>query len=121
MSLGLVSCGTTTIVKEVPQTTLAPAPVVVPSSNKYEKYVEFVKSNSGQANSYTDSQLIETGDLVCNALDAGNQMSRITDILQNNAQNQSDLELYAAVMYGAIQHICPEYMDALRSYLNGGF
>lgn len=117
LSVGLVSCGTKTIVKEVPQSTNAP--VVTSGANKYEQYVDFVKANSGQAYSYTDAQLIETGDLVCAALDSGKSIPTITQILEDTARNQSDIELFASVMYSAIQYICPEYKAALSSHLNG--
>jgi hypothetical protein len=104
-----------------PDTTEAPAltapPVTAPPVNKYDAYVEHVYNNSGQANSMTRGKLIEYGDIICEALDNGNSIPWIVNYLSNASTGQSDTELYASIIYGAITYICDEYKPALNEYL----
>ena len=98
-------------------TTQAPvysAPVV----NKYDAYLEHVYNNSGQANTLTKAKLIEYGDIICQALDSGRSIAWIVNYLSTNSTGQSDNELYASVVYGAITYICDEYKGDLNLYLN---
>ena len=73
MPLALVSCGKETVIKEVlvtiPPTTAAQSEPV--EQNKYDKYLDFVLDNSGQAREWKESDLIETATLVCGAFDGG--------------------------------------------------
>ena len=109
--------------KEVaPTATAAPAPVQTyapaPAVNKYDAYLEHVYNNSGQANSMTRAKLIEYGDIICEALDRGNSIAWIVNYLSNGSSGQSDNELYASIIYGAITYICDEYKGDLNLYLN---
>lgn len=115
-SLALSACGTKTIVKEVAPTPTNP-PITAPATNKYEDYVAWVKSNSGQANTTSESLIIETGDTICTALDAGRSVKQVADLMQENAVSSSDVELFAAVLYGAVQYLCPEYKQDMSNYL----
>jgi hypothetical protein len=105
-----------------PATTVAPAPVVTappaPPVNKYDAYLEHVYNNSGQANTMTKAKLIEYGDIICNALDSGRTIPWITNYLSENSSGQSDIELYASIVYGSITYICDEYKGDLNLYLN---
>lgn len=96
-----------------PVITAAPAPVV----NKYDAYLEHMYNNSGQANTITKAELIKYGDLVCNALDSGRTIPWIVNYLSTNAADQSDLELFASLVYGSITYICNEYKADLSAYL----
>lgn len=95
----------------------APAPVA-PTVNKYDAYLEHVYNNSGQANSMTKSKLIEYGDIICSALDRGNSIAWVVNYLSNASSGQSDNELYASIVYGAITYICDEYKGDLNLYLS---
>lgn len=105
-----------------PATTAAPIvtnpPITAaPVTNKYDDYMNHVYNNSGQANTWTKAQLIEFGDLVCQALDEGTPIPRIVNLLSSYAKTTSDMELFASVLYGSITYICPEYKYALNEYL----
>jgi len=115
----LSSCGTTTVVKEVPATTIAPPITQAPVINKYDAYLEHVYNNSGQANSMSKAKLIEYGDIICSVLDQGKTIPWIVNYLSNGSNTQSDNELYASIVYGAITYICDEYKYALNEYLAG--
>ena len=108
-----------------PKTTNAPAPVVTnppitaaPVTNKYDDYMNHVLNNSGQANSWSKADVIEFGDLVCQALDNGNSVRSVVNLLNNYAKTTSDAEFFASVMIGSIKFLCPEYMSDLQYYLN---
>lgn len=105
-----------------PQETAAPAPVYTnppaPPVNKYDAYLEHVYNNSGQANTLTKAKLIEYGDIICQALDSGRSIAWITNYLSTYSEGQSDVELYASVIFGAITYICDEYKGDLNLYLN---
>lgn len=101
----------------------APAPIVTnppitaPSVSKYDQYMDHVLNYSGQANSWSKAKLIEFGDTVCDALDNGNTIRQVVNLMESYAKNNSDVELFASVTMGAIQYICPEYVPALNAYL----
>lgn len=94
--------------------TQAPAPVV----NKYDTYLEHVYNNSGKANTMDKSELIEFGDVVCQALDNGKTIGTIVGILEDSSSDTRDAELYASIVFGAITYICDEYTGDLSYYLN---
>lgn len=104
-----------------PVNTVAPIvtnpPITAAPVNKYDQYMNHVYNNSGQANTWTKAQLIEFGDLVCNALDNGTSIPRIVSLLEGYAKTNSDIELFASVAFGSITYICPEYKYALDEYL----
>lgn len=97
-----------------PVQTYAPAPAV----NKYDAYLEHMYNNSGQANTISKADLIEYGDLVCGALDSGRTIPWIVNYLSSNASGQSDVELFASLVYGSITYICDEYKGDLNLYLS---
>jgi hypothetical protein len=99
-----------------PAQTYAPAPPPVVS--KYDAYLEHMYNNSGQANTITKAKLIEYGDLVCNALDSGRTIPWIVNYLSSNASDQSDVELFASLVYASITYICDEYKGDLNLYLS---
>ncbi len=120
-SILIAGCGgTKTIIREVaPSTTEAPyeEPYVAPSTNKYDDYYTHVINNSGKANSMAKSEIIEFGDVVCEALDAGRTVSFIVNFLEDYASTTSDNELFASIIFGAITYICNEHQGKLQSYL----
>lgn len=99
-----------------------PAPIVTnppaPVKSKYDRYIDHVLNESGQANTWTNANLIEFGDLVCQSLNNGSSIREVVNILSRNVKNDSDIVFFAAVVRGAIENICPEYMNDLRYYLN---
>lgn len=117
MALGLTACGTTTVIREVAPSTTTPV-VTTPAVNKYEEYIFFVQSKSGQAQFESAQDMIGVADTICASLISGKTVSEISNTLNSTAVNDSVLTLYAAMMYGAIKYICPEYMPALTAYLN---
>jgi hypothetical protein len=96
-----------------------PEPVITaPVENKYDNYYEYVLSNSGKANTFGKANVIEYGDLVCQSLDEGSSIASIARVITNASGSQSDIELGATVVFGAITHICPEYDAMLQAYIN---
>jgi hypothetical protein len=99
--------------------TNAPAPVITAAPvNKYDQYYEHVLNNSGQANSMAKSKVIEFGDLVCQALDEGNSVAQVVNVVSSAVGSTSDLELGAAVIFAAVKYICPEYQAMMDAYLS---
>ena len=100
----------------------SPAPIVTnppaPAKNKYDSYIDYVLNNSGQANTWSKADIIEFGDLVCQALDEGNSIRSVVNLLNGYANTTSDVELFASIMVGSITHICSEYLSDLNYYLN---
>lgn len=117
IAVSLSACGTQTIIREIaPSTT--DAPYVAPVTNKYDDYYAHVLKNSGQANTEPKADVIEFGDLVCQALDAGNSVQKVVKLLNGYAESNSDIELYAAIITGAVMYLCPEYNNDLQNYLD---
>lgn len=76
-------------------------PVTAPAQNKYDQYINHVLNQSGKANTWTDANLIEFGDLVCQSLDNGSSIRQVVDILGRNVRNDSDVVFFASVVRGA--------------------
>ena len=117
VAVSLSACGTQTIIREVAATTTE-APYVTPATNKYDNYYAHVVNNSGQANTESKADVIEFGDLVCQALDNGNSVQYVVKLLNGYAKSNSDIELYAAIITGAVMYLCSEYNGALQNYLD---
>jgi hypothetical protein len=102
--------------------TVASSPsYTIPSSppvNKYDDYVNYVLNNSGQANTWSKADVIRFGDLVCQALDNNNPIRSVVTLLEGYSKSVSDAELFASVMIGSINNLCPEYKSDLSYYLN---
>lgn len=120
MPLALVSCGKETVIKEVlvtiPPTTAAQSEPV--EQNKYDKYLDFVLDNSGQAREWRESDLIETATLVCGAFDGGASLSGVVGVFSDNSTGSYDDELFAAIIGGAVTYICPEWASYVDSQLS---
>lgn len=118
----LTSCGKETVIREVLVTTPTPATEAPaetqPESNKYDQYIDFVLDNSGQAREWSDSDLIETATLVCNAFDNGASLDSIVTVFSDNSTGTYDDELFAAIIGGAVTYICPEWQDYVNSQLS---
>ena len=95
-----------------------PTYTIPASVNKYDAYLEHVYNNSGKANTMDKSELIEFGDVVCQALDNGKAIGTIVGILNNASNDTRDAELYASIIFGSITHLCDEYEGDLRFYLS---
>ena len=95
---------------QVPDVTAAPV-------NKYDSYYEHVLNNSGQANTLSKADVIKIGDLVCQALDEGNSIADIVTVVERAASTTSDAEYGAAVIFGAVTYLCPEYNAMMQSWL----
>jgi hypothetical protein len=93
-------------------------PVQTSPVNKYDDYVNYVLNNSGKANTWSRADVIEFGDLVCQSLDNGNSIRSVVNLLNGYANSNSDAELFASVMIGSINNLCPEYKTDLNYYLN---
>ena len=101
-----------------PASTNAPAPVVTAAPvNKYDQYYEHVLNNAGQANTMAKSKVIEFGDLVCQALDEGNSIAAVVNVVSRASGTTSDMELGAAVIWAAVTYFCPEYVAMMQAYL----
>ena len=93
-------------------------PAATTPVNKYDSYYQHVLNNSGRANSMSKSDVIQLGDLVCQAFDDGNSVAAVVDVMSSVSSNSSDIELAAAAMWGATEYICPEYKPMMQAYLN---
>jgi hypothetical protein len=99
-----------------PITTEAP-PATTPIVNKYDQYMDHVRSNSGQSYSWPASKVIEFGDVVCTTLRNGSAVSSVVSLFDRYAKTDSDTAFFAAVMTGTVMYICPEYTADLQAYI----
>lgn len=119
--LMLQACTGKTVIKEVlvtsPTTVAAPVVTEAPAkqTNKYDDYLAGLRDYSGKANSMTDAELIEFADLVCAVFDEGYSLDDVVGVFAENSTGQTDNQLYAGIIGGAVAHICPEYAGLLES------
>lgn len=86
--------------------------------NKYDAYYEHVLNESGRANSMSKADVIQLGDLVCQAFDEGNSVAAVVSVMSRASSDSSDIELAAAAMWGATEYLCSEYKPMVQAYLN---
>lgn len=105
--------------KPVPEAAPAPVEPAPQSSGSESTYLEVLSSDSFFAPlvSLEPDLLLETGYLVCEALDAGASIQDTAD-----AATSSDIPAYSAgvIIGAAITNLCPEYLPMAEEYLNGG-
>lgn len=90
----------------------------VPPTNKYDDFYNHVINNSGKAYVYTKGEIIEFGEIVCSALDSGKSINQVVTVLEATSNDLNDMKLFAAIVYGAIHNICPQYISDLNYYLS---
>lgn len=114
-------CATETIVREVPatpaETSSAPRPNPVPSSD--EEFLDFVNKTASDARYWADSEIMEVGILVCEALDSGASMEEVADTMEASATTDGDIEIFSAIMFAAVTYLCPEYLDEMENWVGG--
>lgn len=101
-------------VQNLPPQTLPPASA---AANKYDNYYEHVLNNSGRANTMAKADVIELGDLVCSALDEGNSIRAVVNLMSSYSSGTQDSEYFASVIFGAVTYLCPEYTADMRAFL----
>jgi hypothetical protein len=118
--LSLAACGKETVIKEVLVTTPpteAPAVTEAPVTNKYDLYLEELYAFSAQARSWDEADLLKFGTVVCDALDTGNTLDSIINIMSDYSSGSYDDELFAGIILGSVKHICPEHMSYVQSQI----
>lgn len=97
-----------------PRTSVPPLP-----ANPEDDYLAFVNSEALDAVYQTDEDLAMMGYLVCDALDNGNSVRSVAELMEQEATTDGDVELFAAILFAAVTHLCPEHESALNRYANG--
>lgn len=88
------------------------APVVTPE----ESYLIGVRAYSNvYIQNASDIQLLEVGESVCSALDAGNSVTDVITYLAFNSGNEDDAyyEMAGLVIGAAVYNLCPEYISQI--------
>lgn len=57
----------------------------------------------------SDSELIDMGYTVCDALDQGYTVSDVVEVLAYNLPSTSEAEAYSALIAAALVNLCPQY------------
>lgn len=57
----------------------------------------------------SDSELIDMGYTVCDALDQGYTVSDVVEVLASNLPSTSEAEAYSALIAAALVNLCPQY------------
>ena len=88
------------------------------SGNKYDNYYQYVRNESGMANSESKAMVIEFGDYVCGLFDSGASVEQIIDEMRKYTVGSEFVSEYAtAVLFGATTYLCPEYKALIKDYL----
>jgi hypothetical protein len=114
--LSLAACGKETIREVLVTTPPTEAPATTaPASNKYDDYLVTLYDNSAQARSWSDSDLLEFGTIVCGSFDAGATLDTVLNTMSKYSTGKYDDEFYAAVIASAVMHLCPEWYNYVNS------
>lgn len=114
-TLTLGAC-TTEVVREVPVSTDTRPPATAPAASKWDNYLDEVKANASTYG-WTNSDLTDTGSLVCEALDSGNSVREVAAVMEESAVTNDDIAIFAAVLYAAVLHLCPAYTQAMYDFI----
>ena len=113
----LASCGKETVIKEVLVTNPPVETTAAPEMTKYDLYLEGLYSNSAQARAWLESDLLEFGEVVCDAFDASSSLSSVLDVMSQYSTGPYDDDLFAAVVSMAVAYLCPEHMAYVQSQI----
>lgn len=117
--LSLAACGKETIREVLVTTPPTEAPATtLPQANKYDNYLITLYENSAQARSWTDSDLLEFGTIVCESFDNGATLDSVLTTMSNYSTGKYDDELFAAVIASAVMHLCPEWQSYVSAQLS---
>lgn len=105
--ISLAACGKETVREVLVTTPPTEAPAV--ELNKFDQYLLDVRSESAQARTMSDQDLLKFGTLICDAFDAGNSLDSIVTLLSSYSSGTYDTDLYAMIIVGAVTNICPEW------------
>ena len=120
LAVSLTACGSSTDTSAT-DTYNTPAPVVTvteqaePSSGFTNAEDEFLSDVHGVNNSVIESNndetIVETGHVICDALDEGNTVDDVVTYLSNTGDYSTDnqVEFAAAMITGSVINLCPEY------------
>lgn len=114
----LVGCGQKEIVREVLVTTPPATEAPAPEASKYDQYLQALYDNSAQARSWTESDLLELGTLVCQTFDNGGTFDQVLSIFAENSAGKYDDELFSAIIAGSVIYLCPEWASYVQQNLN---
>lgn len=116
--IALAGCGKETVIKEVLVTTPTTEAPVAPEANKYDSYLVALYENSAQARTWSESDLLELGTIVCQTFDDGGTLDGVITIFSQYSNGKYDDELFSAVIAGSVTFLCPEWADYVASQLS---
>jgi hypothetical protein len=105
--LSLAACGKETVREVLVTTPPTEAPAV--EVNKFDQYLLDVRNGSAQAKTMTDADLLKFGTLICDTFNAGKSLDQIVTLLASYSTGSYDTDLYAMIILGAVNNICPEW------------
>ena len=114
----LAGCGQKEIVREVLVTTPPTVAETTPAPNKFDQYLEALYSESAQARTWPEADLLELGTIVCEVFDNGGTIQEVIEIFADNSNGAYDDELYSAIIAGSVIFLCPEWAEYVQSQLN---
>lgn len=114
----LAGCGQKEVIREVLVTTPPATDAPAPELSKYDQYLGMLYNESAQARSWSEADLLELGDTVCQVFDEGGTLEGVITIFSQNSTGKYDDDLFSAVIAGSVLFICPEWADYVQSQLN---
>jgi uncharacterized lipoprotein YajG len=111
----LAGCGKETIREVLVTAPPVEAPAV--ELSKYDKYLDFLYSESAQSREWSEARLLELGSVVCDSFEAGATLDVVIQVFADNADGSYDTEFYATVMAGAVSYLCPEFEAYVNSQI----
>ena len=114
----LAGCGQKEIVREVLVTTPPTVAETMPEQNKFDQYLDALYSESAQARTWPEEDLLELGTIVCEVFDTGGTIEGVIEIFAQNSTGLYDDELYSAIIAGSVIFLCPEWAAYVQGQLN---
>ena len=107
-----------TIVQEAKPTTTAP-PTTQAGYDEEEMYIDAIYSIYDGPIYSSDRELLETGYITCDALDAGQTIDELLDVINDAASSADTADLLTSIAASAIAWLCPWHRDLVESAGNG--
>jgi len=110
----LTSCTVERTIVQPAETTQPSAPSTYPTADKEDLFVETIEEMDGKSVYVSDAELLETGYLICDGLDAGQTIEDLMAVITSAASSADGLNFLTIIAASAITFLCPWHQDLVE-------
>lgn len=115
----LVGCTVERTIVQPAETNRPSAPSTYATAVKEDLFVNGIDQVYGKSSYISDAELLETGYLICDGLDAGQSVEDLLEVINSVATSADSLNFLTIIAASAITFLCPSHKDLLEIEAGG--